>query len=83
MRPKPRRRRAAKTGERCPVTRKRSYLGYKVAAKVARIQDERSGPYLCTHCGRWHVTSMSKAEYDKHQLKYYAQPKKEEPDVVQ
>lgn len=72
QKPSRRRRRAQQTGRRCPVTRKVSYLSYRVAAKAARSRDEDNMPYCCTHCGRWHVTSMTTAEYDRHQTKFYA-----------
>jgi hypothetical protein len=56
---------AGKPGRRaknCPVMGKRSWRSVADALAAAAELAARSGhlarPYLCEHCGRWHLTSQ-------------------------
>jgi hypothetical protein len=55
---------------RCPKTGKTVYQSFAKAQKVANKLSGMARGYLCTLCGHWHITSLTRSEYDRHQLRW-------------
>ena len=55
----------------CP-TGKSPYRSYKqmkkVIAKAAIERQLKLHPYRCSECGQWHVSTMSKEDFDRQHL---------------